>query len=102
MPYPQALAEDTKAFTGEKFLMWPQESQEFYIRTSVGMALLIADQNNNVQARCIGKWIGEHEKQAYDQIIEAARLYPKYHPRGIILAVMEKRCGAFIYTADAN
>lgn len=93
--YPQfARAE---SFTSAQFLEWPVESQRFYFQTSIGMAGLIARQNKVNQGSCIDDWYFRNEVSAQNQILDVMRDHPKYHPHGVILAVLEKRCGALIY-----
>ncbi|MEO1136754.1 MAG: hypothetical protein AAFW68_09135, partial [Pseudomonadota bacterium] len=76
---------------------WERDSQEFYIGVSVGMASLIASRNDSEQATCIDDWYKLDSKVAYDFILAAVHEYPSYHPRGVILGVLQKRCGSFSY-----
>ncbi len=94
---PEALAQDG-TFKSADFLKWKRASQEFYIRTSIGMAGLIAARNDKAHGNCLEDWYFSDEKAANDQIISVMRAYPDYHPRGVIVAVMEKRCGPIVYS----
>ncbi|MEM6812655.1 MAG: hypothetical protein AAF549_09345 [Pseudomonadota bacterium] len=87
-----------KIFTGKSFLIWEQKNQSFYIHTSIGMAALVVGQTSKKQAKCIDEWYFKDEESGIDFILSNMRKYPEYHPRGIILAVMEKKCGKFVYT----
>ncbi len=97
--YPQiAMSENTETFKSSEFISWQRDSQEYFIRISIGMAVLIADQNDKAQAACLSDWFGRDEAAAYNRILETMKRFPDYHPRGVILAVAEKQCGPFIYT----
>lgn len=61
------------------------------------MAGLIAGQNDEKQGACIDDWYFRNESEAHDYIIGVMKTYPSYHPRGVILAVLEKRCGELRY-----
>lgn len=93
--YPQISYGET--FKSAEFLEWPRDSQGFYLRTSIGMAGLIAGQNNDAQGKCISAWYFEREEDAHDELLAVMEKNPEYHPRGVILAVIEKRCGAMTY-----
>lgn len=88
-------AEDV--FTGTDFLKWSRNNQEFYVHTSIGVAVLIADQNDKSQGKCLSDWFSDNERVAQNEIIGAIAKYPSYHPRGTIVAFMEKKCGEFSY-----
>jgi len=94
-----AMTQPVKAetFTSAEFLKWKLSSQKSYFRTSIGMAGLIIGQSNKEHARCVEKWYFKRERDAADFILETMRRFPSYHPRGVILAVLEKQCGKFSY-----
>ncbi|GJL94271.1 MAG: hypothetical protein DHS20C05_06760 [Hyphococcus sp.] len=96
---PQDAAAEPKPdiFKSETFLTWDRDAQEFYIRTSVGMAGLIAARNDKAHGKCLEDWYFTDESAANSSIIAVMKDYPEYHPRGVIVAVMEKRCGSIIY-----
>ena len=79
-------------------MKWKRESQDFYIRTSVGMAGLIASRNEKAHGDCLSDWYFTDENAANEEILSIMRQYPDYHPRGVIVAVMEKKCGSIIYS----
>lgn len=81
------------AFTSEDFLSWAPQNQAFYIEASVGMASLIAGQRDTAQGRCIDDWYYGDEAEGTAAILGVMRENPRYHPRGIVLAVLQKRCG---------
>lgn len=86
-----------ETFASEEFLNWDRESQGFYFRTSIDMAGLIASQNKKSQAECIDRWFFENQKSAHDEIVNTMRQYPSFHPRGVILALIERKCEAMTY-----
>lgn len=81
------------AFTSEEFLSWAPRNQAFYIEASVGMASLIAGQRDTAQGRCIDDWYYGDEAAGTASILGVMRENPRNHPRGIVLAVLQKRCG---------
>lgn len=96
MACPQMAFAD-EIFKSSKFLTWKRASQEFYIQTSIGIAGMIAGQNDKVQEKCLEDWYVKNEKGATDFILSTMARFPDYHPRGVILAALEKKCGKFIY-----
>lgn len=97
--YPQSnvRAEAGESFKASKFLTWERESQNFYIGTSVGMALLIAAQNDKAQASCLENWYYSDQVTKNNFILKTMERVPDYHPRGVILAVLEKQCKPLVY-----
>ncbi len=93
----EAAAQEN-SFKSADFLKWKRASQEFYIRTSIGMAGLIAARNDKAHGDCLESWYFSDEKAANTEIIDVMRTYPDYHPRGVIVSVMEKRCGPIVYS----
>ena len=83
-----------KVFKSMEFLKWDRESQDYYIRTSVGMASLVSAQSDKTHAKCLDNWYSA-EKPANDLVLTAMARFPEFHPRGVILAVMQKQCGSF-------
>lgn len=86
-----------ETFTSAQFLEWPAESQRFYFRTAIGMAGVIVRQNSKTQADCIDKWYFADEAGAEAHVRSVMKTYPAYHPLGVLVAVIEKRCGALQY-----
>ena len=84
-----------ETFTGAEVLEWSPQGQTSYFQTSIGMAGIIAAQVNRDHARCIDNWHAAQRGQNYPAILEAIRTYPAYHPQGVVLAVLQKACGAF-------
>lgn len=96
--YPQKTeAQEQEKFTSAEFLKWKLASQKNYFWISIGMAGLIAGQNDREQARCIERWFADNERDATDHLLETMQRFPNYHPRGVILAVLKKQCGSFEY-----
>ena len=92
-----SFSAQAEVFSGKDFLTWERKNQSFYIHTSIGMAALVVGQTSEKQAECIDAWYFDDEENGINFILETMRQYPEYHPRGIILSVMEKQCGRFIY-----
>ena len=92
-------AEDKKAdvFTSGEFLTWKESSQDFYIEASVGMAGAIATQTDEdkKQAKCISDWYYPNETKSNNFIRSVMHENSGYHPRAIILGILEKQCGKF-------
>ena len=84
-------------FTSRKFLTWKESSQNFYIEACVGMAAFIAAQidSKSKQAQCISKWYYPAETEKNGFIKKVMRKNDTFHPRAIILGVLEKQCGEF-------
>ena len=80
-------------FRSKTFLMWDDANQSFYIEASVGMASLIAARMDKAQGKCIDDWYYADENAANASIRKIMTQYPENHPRGIILAVVQKKCG---------
>lgn len=91
-----ATAED-KVFTSAEFLTWKESSQDFYIEASVGMAGFIAvkTDENKIKAPCIDNWYYTDESKQNEFIRGIMRKNSEFHPRAIILGVLEKQCGKF-------
>jgi len=87
-----------RTFKSAQFLEWPEKTRSFYIRTSIGMAGFIAGQNDKGHAKCLEAWFFDDEEEASERIYEAMRQYPDYHPRAVIIAVLQKQCGSFQYS----
>ena len=94
-----AVSQPAKAeeFTSAEFLKWEEDSQNFFIEASVGMAASIASQikDKAEQASCIDRWYypDQNEKNAF--IRQIMQKNSEYHPRAIIIGVLEKQCGDF-------
>jgi hypothetical protein len=85
-------------FKNSEFLKWNEENRSFYIRTSIGMAGLIAAQNDKAHANCLEKWYFSNQSKKNAFIYGIMKQYPDHHPRGIIMAVLQKQCGSFRYS----
>ncbi|MEM9375601.1 MAG: hypothetical protein AAGA72_05235 [Pseudomonadota bacterium] len=97
-----AHAEDapTGGTTSADVLTWAIESQDAYFQTSIGMAGVVASQNEGPTARCVDDWYFKDRatrQRRNDFIRETMRRFPDYHPAGVILAVLEKQCGSFTF-----
>lgn len=94
--YPQnSLAE---IFKSADFLKWSVKNQSFYFRTSIGMAGLVAGRNDKRQGKCIDGWYFANQDKAHEEIVSVMEKHPAFHPRGVILAILEKKCGKLLYT----
>jgi len=92
----QVAASDV--FKSSQFLEWPEKTRSFYVRTSVGMAGFIAGQNDKEHAKCLEAWYFGDEDRTTALIYETMRQHPDYHPRAVIVAVLQKQCGSFQYS----
>ncbi len=81
-----------ETFKSAGFLKWKRETQAFYISTAIGMASLVIGQSNKSNAACIDDWYYGDEAAAEEYIFSIMREYPEHHPRGIIYAVLKKKC----------
>lgn len=95
----QAQGQTPERFTSAAFLTWKLSEQRYYFRTSIGMASLIAKQNDEDHARCLEEWYFEREQDAADYILDLMQDNQEYHPRAIIVGVLQKVCGPFRYAA---
>lgn len=85
--------------TAADVLNWPTDSQGFFLSTAVGMAGVIATQNDPAKAECLDEWYFADRSSANQEILAAMRRFPTYHPNGVLMAVIEKRCGSFDFRA---
>ncbi len=84
-------------FKSSEFLTWQKDNRDAYVRTTVGTAGAIAGQNDEKHAKCLENWYFGDEQKSNDAIYKAMQANDSYHPRLIILAVLQKRCGTFKY-----
>ena len=89
------LAKDS--FTGSEFLTWKHESQHFYIENTIGVASLIATRNAPSHAKCIEDWYYPEQDIKDNLVLDVMKQNPEYHPRGVVLSILEKKCGSFKY-----
>jgi len=92
---PGAVAQE--AFDGAKFLEYSRTTRDNYISTAAGMAGVIATQNRPDQAKCIDRWVAENSANGFEPALDVMRKQPKFHPLGVLLAVLQKSCGSFKY-----
>lgn len=92
-----ATSSHAEMFRSSDFLEWKSKTREMYIDASIGMASLIASQNNKEQSNCIDGWYFEDRENATSFILDAMSKNASYHPRGVILASVEKHCGQLSY-----
>ncbi|MBL4787288.1 MAG: hypothetical protein JKY49_17925 [Cohaesibacteraceae bacterium] len=76
---------------------WQKDNRDFYLDTTVGTAVAIAGQNDKPHAQCLEKWYFTDKDKATSDILEAMQANGNYHPRLIILAMLQKNCGTFKY-----
>lgn len=86
-----------EVFKSSEFLTWKLQNQASYIDTSIGMASLVAAQNSKTQSKCIDDWYIADQTKSVEYITGIMRDNPTYHPRGVILAAIEKKCGSMTY-----
>lgn len=95
--HPQlSLAE---GFTSADVLKWEEGAQDSFFQTSISMASIVAARTgqHSKAVECINEWYGAEGAQVHrhDYIRSKMRRYLRYHPQGIILAVLEEECGSF-------
>jgi len=88
---------NAETFKSSEFLKWKQETQKFYIDTNIGMAGLIAAQNDSAIQKCTDDWYLSDKSKTIDEVLNAMKRFPEFHPRAVILAVVEKHCGSFTF-----
>lgn len=93
--YPQTSFAD--GFTAAEFLDWPAANQKLFIETSVLMSAVIASQNNQDVSRCVSAWHVREKPSAFSPIMKALRENRSFHPQAVILAVLQKACGSFVF-----
>lgn len=86
-----------ESFKGSEFLTWKYDTQHFYIENTVGVATTIAGRNLKKHADCIEDWYYSDQKNKDNIVLEVIQSNPEYHPRGVILSILEKKCGTFKY-----
>lgn len=94
--YMQAYAQE--GFTGEDFLAWESSAQTGFVQTSVSMAGIIASQIKPDIARCIDGWYFANDEaldQRNTEIITLIDENARFHPSAVILAAIQRECGAF-------
>ena len=84
-------------FTSAEYLEWKSDSQIFYLDTTVGTAVAIAGQNDKSHAKCLENWYFADQNNARTSILNAMTANKTYHPRLIILGILQKHCGTFKY-----
>lgn len=77
--------------------MWEADSRDFYVRITASTAITIAAKNDERHAKCLEDWYLADEQKSNEEVYSAMRKNSGYHPRLIILAMMEKKCGTFKY-----
>ena len=82
-----------ETFTSAEFLKWPRANQSAYFSVSIGMAGFIVSMHEKPKARCLEDWYFKNTDAAENTILETMRQHPEFHPRGVIVAVLQKRCG---------
>lgn len=95
---PHAEAADN--FTSAELLKQPLKQQAAYIDIAVQMVGFVVSQNDGSQARCIDSWYFQDQAtrdRKVQHVTEVMRQHPQYHPGSVVLAVLEKACGAFKY-----
>ncbi|MEO1472705.1 MAG: hypothetical protein AAFS03_02015 [Pseudomonadota bacterium] len=94
--YPQhSLA---KGFTGKEFAEWATISQDSYIQSSVMMAGVIGTRVKPEISRCIDEWYFADvsaKARANAEIKATIAEHESFHPSGVILAVIQQKCGSF-------
>jgi len=90
-------------FTGEEFLTWNRANQDSFIEVSVTMAGIVSGRARKDISRCIDEWYSledETRRKRNTHILGIVESNPEFHPQGVILAVLEKRCGSIKPSSD--
>ncbi len=61
------------------------------------MANMIANENDKQQSQCISDWYAEDRRGREQYIYDVMGKALDFHPMGVIIAVLEKKCGPFKY-----
>ncbi|MEO1151108.1 MAG: hypothetical protein AAFW83_08990 [Pseudomonadota bacterium] len=96
---PEKAKPEQNIFKAAQFLTWDRQNKEIYIRTTIGVAGYISLQNDEPHGRCIENWYNSDHDKNNEYILGTMRRFPDYHPRGIIMAILEKQCGSFNYSS---
>ena len=83
--------------TNSKLLTYPVDAQANYISVTASAAATIAALNLPAHAKCLAEWVERNRASDFQPVRDAMRKYPKDHPTGITLAVLQKECGPFKY-----
>ena len=92
--YPQEAA--AEGFTGKEFLTWDRGNQNSFIETSITMIGIVASQGWDGATKCLNDWYFTNHtirSREHDEIIALIRDYPDFHPQGVILGFIERKCG---------
>ncbi|MEE4538269.1 MAG: hypothetical protein V2J51_07240 [Erythrobacter sp.] len=89
-----------QGFTAADVLKWTEDQQDSYFQTSVTMIGIVATQVEGREhiAECIDSWHGggnQSQPARSAEIREGMEALPEHHPQAVILAVVQKECGAF-------
>lgn len=95
---PQVLSGET--FAAKTVLEWTHDAQDSYFNTSVGMTAIVAAQTgqHGAIADCINNWYWDEagaKPEVNDELRNVFGRLPDFHPQALILALVEKNCGAF-------
>lgn len=93
---PQVSKADT--FTGADLLKWSEASQVAYLQNAIIMAMTVSSRMSETHAACISEWFFEADGFRDARLADlngAIEKYADYHPGGVIVAIVERECGAF-------
>ncbi|WP_037546485.1 hypothetical protein [Stappia stellulata] len=83
--------------TSKEFLTWNESNRRSYIQVAMMSMNMISLENDKSQSDCIGDWYAADRRGGEEYIYEIMKKAPDYHPIGVIMAVLEKKCGPFKY-----
>ncbi|CTQ55598.1 hypothetical protein LP7551_04141 [Roseibium album] len=83
--------------TSKEFLTWSENNKSSYVQISMMSMNMIALENDQKQSDCIGAWFTSDRRAGEQYIYEVMQKAPDFHPVGVIMAVLEKKCGPFKY-----
>lgn len=93
-PQPSAAGGD---FTAADLLAWSEEGRSNYYQIAIGMMGAAFSQNRIGYGTCIGEWYfadNGNTDNPHRELDRAMKRFSEYDPRGIIIGIIEKKCGS--------
>lgn len=82
--------------TAADVLAWKQDTQDWYLQTSITAIGIVSAQTDSTHAACINSWYFDDSAfsaQRHREIIVAMKRFPKHHPGTVLWAIIHKQCG---------
>jgi len=96
LSYPQVSV--AEGLTAKDFLGWGVEAQTGFLHNSVVMAATVSSRRDTQHAGCITAWFFDDRGIRADvraEVDQTLRDFPEYHPATVLVALIERECGAF-------